>query len=140
LRHIGKGKFKAFSCGVPGLVAAEPTSWTLLALQTAAIPADGLDCKSWAEFSKGNSPKMDFVISLDAASAIKHPMWPGQPETALWDYPEPIQSKGAGQNIGLATVQTLLSLRQRLEFLVSIYSKVRNRTDLRHDLRDLAHM
>jgi hypothetical protein len=31
---------------------------------------------------------MDIVIGLDAATYASHPAWPGQPVTALWDYPE----------------------------------------------------
>ncbi|RFO95770.1 protein tyrosine phosphatase [Rhodoferax lacus] len=140
LRNIGKNRFKVFSCGVPGKVAEAPSSWTLLALQTTGIPSKDLRCKPWTEFTRNGAPRMDFVISLDASTAGDHPMWPGQPETALWDYPALVQKKGKGAELGLATVQTLVSLRRRLELLVSLHSKGHTRSELRHDLRDLSYV
>ncbi|OYU46203.1 MAG: hypothetical protein CFE44_03370 [Burkholderiales bacterium PBB4] len=83
---------------------------------------------------------MDFVIALDAETLHDHPIWAGQPVTAQWDY-LPLTTKKAGSaELGLAAVQTLLSLRLRLELLVSLHSRGRTRTDLRHDVQDLAHL
>jgi protein-tyrosine-phosphatase len=65
LNHLGKGKLKAYSCGAPGLVVDNPYGWTLLALQTAAVPAVHLRCKPWTEFTRNGAPKMDFVVALD---------------------------------------------------------------------------
>ena len=140
LRHIGKGKFKVFSCGVPQQIADAPSSWTALALRTTGIPAEGLYCKPWTEFTRNGAPRMDFVIALDAATVALHPMWPGQPETALWDYPALVETKGRRADMALATVRTLVSLRARLELLVSLHSKSRSPADLRHDLRDLSYV
>lgn len=140
LRHIGKNKFRVFSCGVPSRVAEAPSSWTLLALQTTGIVGADLRCKSWAEFTRSGAPRMDFVIALDAGTAELHPMWPGQPETATWDYPALAQKKGKGADVAIATVQTLVSLRRRLELLVSLHSKGHSRAELRHDLRDLSYV
>ncbi|OYU46202.1 MAG: hypothetical protein CFE44_03365 [Burkholderiales bacterium PBB4] len=42
LRHLGQGKFKVYSCGMPALVGNAPSPWTYLALQTAGIPGEGL--------------------------------------------------------------------------------------------------
>lgn len=140
LRHLGKDKFRVFSCGAPSEVAETPDSWALLALQTAGIPTTGLRCKRWTEFTRSGAPMMDFVIALDVETAGNHPMWKGQPETALWDYPLITAAKGNGPNLGIASIQTLVSLRRRIELLVSLHSRVQNRSDLRHDLRDMAHL
>jgi arsenate reductase len=83
---------------------------------------------------------MDFVIALDAETVAEHPCWDGQPETALWDYPLIAASKGKETNLGVASIQTLVSLRRRIELLVSLHSRAQTRSDLRHDLRDLAHL
>jgi len=40
----------------------------------------------------------------------------------------------------VATLNTLHSLRRRIELLVSLHSRGVDRADLRHDLRDMAHM
>ena len=138
LNHLGQGRFKAFSCGIPARIAERPNGFTLLALQTAAIPALGLSCKSWSVFTRNSAPKMDFVIGLDEETFNEHPAWPGQPVTASWDYPKVFDKKLNSQ--GAACVRTLMSLRLRLELLVSLHAKSKNRFDLQHDLRDLGHV
>jgi protein-tyrosine-phosphatase len=140
LNHLGEGKLKAFSCGVPGLVVDRPYGWTLLALQTAAVPAINLQCKSWAWFTRNGSPKMDFVVALDHDTLALHPSWPRQPVTALWDYPHVMGSNKKRHDNGLSAIQTLLSLRRRIELMVSLHGKSKSRMDLQHDLRDLSHV
>jgi len=139
LTHLGCAKFQAFSCGVPGQTAAEPNHWALLALKTVGIPHSGLHCKDWHSFTHSRAPLLDFVISLDLKSFKKQPAWPGQPESAIWEY-EPIGSKKGELNSGVAAIQTLHSLRRRLELLVSLHSRAGHKSDLRHDIRDMAHL
>ena len=83
---------------------------------------------------------MNFVISLDEESANKQPTWPGQPETAVWAFPALVQRKKNSTDVAIATLQTLHSLRRRIELLVSLHSKGKQPSDLRHDLRDMAHL
>jgi len=100
-----------------------------------------LRCKGWVEFTRSGAPKMDFVIALDAETAGEHPLWIGQPETALWEYPAVVvRKKHSETDAGIAALHTLHSLRRRIELLVSLHSRVRSRSELRHDLRDLAHL
>lgn len=82
---------------------------------------------------------MDFVITLDADTASEHPRWNGQPETALWGYASTAATKKGEGHLGVAAIQTLVSLRRRIELLVSLHSRVEDRSELRQDLRDLAH-
>jgi hypothetical protein len=83
---------------------------------------------------------MHIVIGLDAATYASHPAWPGQPVTALWDYPA-VGSKGKKiLDPGIEAVQTLLSLRHRIEFLVTLHGKGKRYSDLEHDIRDLTHV
>ena len=140
LNHLGQGKMKAYSCGVPDQVTGNSLNWTLLALQTAAIPADNLRCKPWTEFMRSGAPKMDFVVALDRDTLPIHPAWPGQPITALWDYPHVEAGTKNRHSVGSAAVQTLLSLRRRIELLVSLHARSKTRADLQHDLRDLSHV
>lgn len=140
LNHLGKGRLKAFSCGEPGKIFQQPPSWTLLALKTASIPAHGLRCKTWTEFANSRAPKMDFVISLDAHSYGNHPPWPGQPVTALWDYPNVLSAINRNQDIELSALKTLVSLRLRVELMVNLHSRATKRNDLLNDLRDMGHL
>ena len=140
LRHLGQGKFKVFSCGVPSRIADAPDSWALLALQTAAIPTAGLSCKGWTEFMRNGAPRMDFVIALDAETLDIHPSWPGQPITAVWDYPASVNAANKRGNGAVETIHMLMSRRMRLELLVSLYLRSKKRTDLVNDLQDMPHM
>jgi protein-tyrosine-phosphatase len=139
LQHLGQGKFKVFSCGVPDLIADTPDNWTLLALKTASIPAVNLKCKGWSEFTRNGAPRMDFVIALDAGTLDLHPPWPGQPVTALWDYPS-LESNANKRGNGAAVMHILMSLRRRIELLISLHSRSRKHTDLVHDLQDMSHI
>lgn len=140
LRHLGKARFRAYSCGIPAWSNGQPNHWTLLTLQTAGMAINGLHCKGWTEFVRSGAPKMDFVISLDEDAANQHPVWPGQPETALWAYPALDLARKNGMDVALATLQTLHSLRRRIELLICLHSKAARRSDLRLDLRDMAHL
>jgi protein-tyrosine-phosphatase len=140
LRHFGGDNFKAFSCGVPDEIADAPDSWTLFALQSAGIHSNGLTCKGWTEFTRSGAPKMDFVISLDAQTFQDHPKWTGQPETALWSYTEISAAKGKNADPGIEAIQTLVSLRRRIELLIALRARVQTNSQLREDLRDLAYV
>lgn len=139
LRHLGKASFKVNSCGVPGLSEGYPSEWALLALKTAGMPTDGLRCKGWTEFARGGAPHLDIVIALDQETAYQHPRWPGQPDTAVWAFPPLVGQEKNGNDLGIATLNTLHALRRRIELLVSLQARSASRSDLRHDLRDLAH-
>ena len=139
LNHLGNGRLKAYSCGIPSRVAEKHSSAALLALHTAGIPGDNLHCKAWTVFTRNAATKMDFVIGLDEGTIHTHPAWPGQPVTACWAYP-PILGESKQHSQGIAAVQTLLSLRKRIELLVSLHSRSKSPADLQHDLRDLSHV
>ena len=139
LRHLGQGSIQAFSCGIPYQTAAAPSPWALLALQTAGIPSDGLECKGWTGFFRSGAPKMDFVITLDAETAEHQPAWRGQPETALWAYQRLAASNAPRMENSVVAIHILMSLRRRIELLVSLLNRADQHSDLRHDIRDLAH-
>ena len=139
MRHLGRGRFQAFSCGVPSKIAEMPNSWAWLALQSAGIGTQGLHSKDWSTFAKRNAAAMDFVITLDERALLEHPPWPGQPEVALWSYPPLVDKKQSSTALGLLALQTLHSLRLRIDLLVNLHARGASVQDLRHDLRDLAH-
>jgi hypothetical protein len=83
---------------------------------------------------------MNFVIALDADTLHMHPSWPGQPITALWDYPALITQANKRGQTAVESVHMLMSLRRRMELLVSLHSRSRKHTDLVHDLQDMSHV
>ena len=123
LRHFGQSRFKVYSCGVPGLSDGQPSDWALLTLKTAGMSIAGLHCKGWNEFTRNGARRLDFVIALDQETAYQHPRWPGQPETAVWAYAPLDARKDKSMDLGLATLNTLHSLRRRIELLVALQSR-----------------
>lgn len=80
------------------------------------------------------------MLALDRDSMEMHPAWPGQPVTALWEYAH-IESGSKNRNkAGAIAMQTLLSLRRRIELLLSLHTRVKTHSELQHDLRDLSHV
>lgn len=138
VNKLATGKLRAYSCGDPDAVAKAPYGWALLAMQTSGMQTNTLRCKSWIEFSRSSAPKMDFVIGLDTKTSWRHPSWPGQPETAMWEYPEIDPSQALDP--ALQGIQLLHSLRRRIELFAILCSKGHSRAELRNDLRDLAHL
>ena len=82
---------------------------------------------------------MDLVITLDAGVQTLQPNWPGQPDAALWAYPDIAADKKAEQ-VGHDALHVLYSLKRRLELLINLPLHGADRTALRDDLRDMAHM
>ena len=137
LRKIGGSRFRVHSCGVPGSVQPVVSPIALATLQKAGIPIDDLHTKSWSEFVRLRNSKLDYVITLDDSIPLAHPVWPGQPELALWHYPD-IDDVGAQIKVLAPQVtKMLLSMQHRLELLVQLCSRATVRREIRDDLRDL---
>jgi arsenate reductase len=79
------------------------------------------------------------VITLDEATLQFQPIWPGQPDAALWDFPDIVALDNA-DDIDRAALQVLYALRRRLELLISLPLHGADPSAIRSDVRDLAHM
>ncbi len=95
--------------------------------------------RSWDELARANPSGADFVITLDAYSESLEPPWPGQPDAALWAYPD-VAAEADPEQVAHAAVQMLFSLRRRLELLVSLPMQGADRSAVRSDVRDLGYM
>jgi len=88
LRHLGEGRFNAFSAGSFPKGQVHPLALKLLTEQ--GLPIDGLRSKAWDEFVRPDALVMDFVFTVcDQAAGEVCPVWPGQPITAHWGIPDP---------------------------------------------------
>lgn len=139
LNALSKGRMQAFSCGSPQHVGRAPHPSALQALAKAGFATPQGPCKSWDFIARGPR-RMDFVITLAEDMEVEVPRWPGQPETALWAYPDMVLTGDLGGDVYEGMLQTLYSLRRRLELLVSLPIRGVDRSDLRKDLRDLGYM
>lgn len=82
---------------------------------------------------------MDFVITLDEKAAALAPIWPHQPETALWPCADLLAMETAPQELEQRAVQLLHLLRRRLEILANLPLRTVDKVALRSDLRDMAY-
>jgi protein-tyrosine-phosphatase len=139
LNHIGRGRFKAYSAGSSPRENQKPNPLGLQVLQQAGINVDGLYSKSWDEFGRIDSPKMDLVITVcDNAAGEVCPYWPGQPATAHWGYPDPSAGDGTDTQKLEAFRQTLHALKRRLDILISLPAAKLEKTMLQSTARDMA--
>ncbi len=88
LEHVSKGRFKAYSCGNPARLASEPHELALYAIRAAGIPLRQDTQYDWNEFARLGVRKVQFVITMDETIQDLTPKWSGQPDTALWAYPD----------------------------------------------------
>ena len=93
LNRLGRGKFRAFSAGSHPTGRVHPMA--LQMLSNAHYDISEARSKPWEEFSGPDAPKLDFVFTVcdDAANEVC-PIWPGQPMTAHWGLPDPVEGRG----------------------------------------------
>src|SRR5258707_9782449 len=98
LNFRGNPNFTAYSAGSHPAGRVNPVA--LKILEAAKLPTAGLRSKSWDEFAKPDSPKMNFIFTVcDNAANEICPVWPGQPMTAHWGVPDPAAVAGTAEKI-----------------------------------------
>ncbi|MGJ7506718.1 protein tyrosine phosphatase [Variovorax sp. GT1P44] len=139
LAHLGAGRFIAYSRGHPAHVSEEIHPAAIAALASAGIPVPPLQPRGWDDLTRSSSPHANFIITLDESTLPAQPSWPGQPDSALWAFPDVAALDSPGQ-IDQAALQMLYALRRRLELLISLPLQGADPAAVRSDVRDLAHM
>jgi protein-tyrosine-phosphatase len=119
LSREGRGNFRAFSVGSQPKGSVHPYALDLLRKLNHELV--GPRSKNWAEFSRPEAPKLDFVFTLcDNAAAEACPVWPGQPMTAHWGLPDPAAATGNEAEIRLAFADTYRMLNNRISIFTSL--------------------
>ena len=119
LNATARDRFQAFSAGSHPKGAVHPM--TLDTLKLAHLSIDGLRSKSWDEFAAKSAPKMDLVITVcDSAAGEICPVWPGQPVTAHWSFPDPAAFEGRDV--------------EKRAFFLDVFRQIRTRVDLLRNL------
>jgi protein-tyrosine-phosphatase len=139
LNRVGQGRFHAFSAGSHPKGRIHPH--TLDLLQQLHFDVSGLRSKSWTEFAVADAPKLDFVFTVcDNAACETCPVWPGQPTTAHWGVPDPVEAKGSPAEITLAFKDVYRMLNQRIGIFTSLPIRNLDRPTLQQRLKQIGDM
>jgi arsenate reductase len=93
---MGAGRFKAYSAGSHPSGKVNP--FAIEQVRALGYPVENLRSKSWDEFAQPGAPEMDFVVTVcDNAAGEMCPLWPGQPVTAHWGFPDPAAVEGTDE-------------------------------------------
>jgi len=137
LNAVAGERFRAYSAGSHPKGAVHPL--TLETLRLAKLPAEGLRSKSWDEFAREGAPKLDLVITVcDQAAGEICPIWPGQPITAHWSFPDPAAFQGREVEARAFFLDVFRQIRTRLDILRSLPMARLDRLALKHELDAIA--
>ncbi|HUX27442.1 MAG TPA: arsenate reductase ArsC, partial [Terracidiphilus sp.] len=116
---VGAGRFKAYSAGSHPAGRVNP--FAIEQVRGLGYPVENLRSKSWDEFAAPGAPELDFVVTVcDKAAGEMCPLWPGQPITAHWGFPDPAAVEGTDEEKRAAFAHTLRQMRNRVQLFVSL--------------------
>ncbi len=102
-------------------------------------PANKLRSKNWDEFAAPGAPKMDFIITVcDNAAGEVCPIWPGNPATAHWGFPDPSQVEGSDEAKRQAFRDVMVGLQKRIDLLAALPMEKLDAMSMQSELRKLA--
>jgi len=79
---------------------------------------------------------MDFIVTVcDSAAGEACPLWPGQPVTAHWGFPDPAAVKGSDEDKRAAFAQTLRQMRMRVQLFLSLPLETLDRMTIESNMR-----
>jgi arsenate reductase len=133
---MGAGRFKAYSAGSHPTGRVNP--FAIEQVRALGYPVENLRSKSWDEFAAAGAPQLDFVITVcDNAAGEACPLWPGQPITAHWGFPDPAAVKGTDDEKRAAFALTLRQMRNRVQLFVSLPLETLDSLAIENKMRDL---
>ena len=136
LNRLGQNKFHAFSAGSFPKEEVHPLTLDLLSKQN--YPTGDLKPKSWDVFDETGGPDMDFVFTVcDRAAEETCPVWPGQPMTAHWGFPDPAAFEGADAEKRAYFADVFRMINQRLEIFVNLPFDALDRLTLKKRLDEM---
>ena len=139
LNKLGAGTFRAYSAG--SRPKGRVNSDTLQLLQSLGYDTQGFRSKSWSEFAGPGAPALDFVFTVcDNAAGETCPVWPGQPMTAHWGVPDPVEAKGSLAEIALAFKDAYRMLSQRIAVFAALPIRSLDRLSLQTRVEEIGRM
>jgi arsenate reductase len=131
---MGAGRFKAFSAGSHPTGVVNP--FAIEKVEELGYPTDTLRSKSWDEFVQPGAPQMDFIVTVcDKAAGEMCPLWPGQPVTAHWGFPDPAAVEGSDEVKRAAFANTVRQIRNRVQLFLSLPLETLDRMAIESKMR-----
>jgi arsenate reductase len=119
LNHLGHDRFRAFSAGSRPRGEVDPMVLELLS--GLGYDISGLRSKSWHEFAGADASEMDFIFTVcDRAAGEECPIWPGQPISGHWSFPDPVDAVAAPDEKREALRSTLLQISTQIRLFLSL--------------------
>ena len=111
---------------------------TLELLQNLKYKTKDLRSKSWEEFSKEDSPEIDFVFTVCGSAAEEIcPVWQGKPLSAHWGIDDPAAKEGTASVRMQAFQQAFSQMYQRIDLFLNLPIHSLERLALKKELDDI---
>ena len=136
INRWGKGRFRGFSAGSQPKGVVHPLTRRLL--NELNYETANLRSKSWDEFARADSPRLDFVFTVcDQAAAEACPVWPGQPITAHWGVADPAAFAGTEEEQRRFFSRVYRELENRIKLFISLPIESLDSFALRERVREI---
>ena len=138
LERLGQGRFKAYSAGSHPTGQVNPAAIELL--KRFNHPTDNLRSKDWSEFAAEGAPEMDFVFTVcDRAAGEVCPVWPGQPMSAHWPFPDPAEFDGTDSEKHALFADVYGQIHNRVSIFVSLPMRSLDKLSLQKRLDEIGN-
>ena len=136
INTLGAGRFVAHSAGSQPAGRVPPLALEMLS--AIGYPTAQLRSKSWDEFAAADAPQMDFIITVcDNAAGETCPLWPGQPISAHWGFPDPAAVQGSEAEQRAAFEQVFQRITQRVRLLLNLPLASLDALAIRRELQNI---
>ena len=136
INTLGAGRFVAHSAGSQPAGRVHPLA--LEKLSAIGYPTAQLRSKSWDELAATDAPQMDFIITVcDNAAGETCPLWPGQPISAHWGFPDPAAVQGSEAEQRAAFEQVFQRITQRVRLLLDLPLASLDALAIRRELQNI---
>jgi ArsR family transcriptional regulator, arsenate/arsenite/antimonite-responsive transcriptional repressor / arsenate reductase (thioredoxin) len=139
LNRWGRDRFRAFSAGSHPRGQVHPMTLDILGQLNFRV--DDLRSKSWDEFTRADSARLDFVFTVcDQAAGEACPVWPGQPMTAHWSIDDPAAFVGSSEAQRRVFQRVYMELDARIRIFTSLRLEELDKLALQRRLDDIGHL
>ena len=136
INTLGNGRFRAYSAGSHPTGKVNP--YAVEQVAKLDYPLDKLRSKSWDEFARPDAPKMDFIITVcDNAAGEVCPVWPGQPVTAHWGFPDPAAVDGSDEDKRRAFARIFRQIMDRVQIFVNLPIALLDTSAIQREMKNI---